>query len=479
MKKNKVIIRKHHKRQVLDVLEVIEEAQQNGAFQAAQDGIEAVLDFVDGLYNEDTELINLLVKHFELLYKASIGEVDNKYLLEHFILIKNAVQNDFKPNHIEIAFLPHIASMSDSLESIYLAANEDPDCDAYWVPIPYYELNAEKEVKKQHFEGQEHYLNIPCVSWEDYSIEERRPDAIFTFFPYEYNNFITGLPDDFLCERLKNLTDMLVYVPYYVNIDEFTYYEAETFYPAFVHVHRAIVETEVQRDAIIKEFRKKFGDALGDPNEKFVAMGSPKYDKVINTSKENSKLPKEWEDIINGRKVIVYISSVGNVGEDKDYLKKTIETLSAFQNRDDIVLWWRPHPVMEMWIELNSPQAGALYKKIIRNYKAGAYGIYDDTSDLHRAIAWGDGLFGDISSVMLLYRVTGKPAMMANTCGKLYKKMKQSYTKLGGFRFEDETDTLEIFIDDIVNGKFAANPPIIEANAGKNIYSYIKNLVME
>ena len=513
-------IRKLHRQQALDVLQTIEEAQENNAFQIAQDGIEALLDFVDSLYNEDTELANLLAKHYELLYKASIGEVKIKVLRKHFLSIKNIILNDFKQNHIEIAFLPHISSAASALESIYHAANEDPDCDAYWIPVPYYH-GAEPE--KMILEGQEHYPNIPCVSLEDYNIEERRPDAIFTFYTYERNNLV-NLSDNLLLQNLKHLTDMLVWVPYYVDVDEYAYTNTSINHPCYLHVHKAILGTETQRDIIIngyteknktffeikqnlaiateiqqklvinefakmyentsqdssiEEFFKEYETIFMDPNEKFVAMGSPMYDKVLTTTKEDCKLPKEWANIIKNKQVIIFISSVGMLSRctNRNYLEYTVSTLSTFQKRDDVILWWRPHPAMEMALKSN-PTSLAAYKRIVRTYKSGGWGIYDDTGDLHRAIAWGDGLYGDTSSVMVLYQVTGKPIMMANTCGELYEKMKRCYTKLGGVRFEDEQDTLEQFIDDIVTGKFAGSSPTMIPNAGKNIYSYIKSLVI-
>jgi len=41
-------------------------------------------------------------------------------------------------------------------------------------------------------------------------------------------------------------------------------------------------------------------------------------------------------------------------------------------------------------------------------------GIYDDTGDLHRAICYSDAYYGDLSSVIVLYKNTGKPIMLEN-----------------------------------------------------------------
>lgn len=48
----------------------------------------------------------------------------------------------------EVVFLPYKASMWDSLESVWKAADEDPNCDAYVVPIPYYDRNSDGSYKK-------------------------------------------------------------------------------------------------------------------------------------------------------------------------------------------------------------------------------------------------------------------------------------------------------------------------------------------
>ena len=61
-----------------------------------------------------------------------------KNLRKILIQIENSVKNDIKIR-FEIIFLPYKASMWDSMESVWKAADRDPDCDAYVVPIPYYD----------------------------------------------------------------------------------------------------------------------------------------------------------------------------------------------------------------------------------------------------------------------------------------------------------------------------------------------------
>ena len=55
------------------------------------------------------------------------------------------------------------------------------------------------------------------------------------------------------------------------------------------------------------------------------------------------------------------------------------------------------------------------YNSITEKYKSDGWGIYDDSADLDRAIVLSDAYYGDQSSVVQLYKSTGKPIMIQNT----------------------------------------------------------------
>ena len=52
------------------------------------------------------------------------------------------------------------------------------------------------------------------------------------------------------------------------------------------------------------------------------------------------------------------------------------------------------------------------YDEIIERYRKEAWGIFDDTADMYRAITVSDAYYGDTSSVVELYKQTGKPIMI-------------------------------------------------------------------
>jgi hypothetical protein len=417
-------MRKQQQREIIGILKTLQTVQDARLYSDCQEGAINIGEFIESIEGEGTQTVTLLEEYCDLLYQASIGENVAKALNKQLIKIENSVRSELKPNRIEMVFLSYNASMSDCLESIYFAAKEDPSCDAYWIPIPYYDLNPDGSPGTMHYEGQEHYkASIECTDWREYDIEERHPDAIFTFSPYDDDGFITRVHTDFYCVRLRNLTDTLVYVPYYVT-PGFAH-EPYTKCAGVVYSHLIIVQSESVRRDFIRDclaleeigYNQK---ALGIPEKKIIALGSPKFDAVINAKQDDFILPDKWKNLIERpdgtkKKVILFITSINASFNNGDqYLKKLIFILDEFSKRDDVVLWWRPHPLGRTAFAKAYPELIDEYDEKVEEYKNGEWGVYDDTPDLHRAIALSDAYYGDYSSVLVLYQVTGKPVMISN-----------------------------------------------------------------
>jgi hypothetical protein len=98
----------------------------------------------------------------------------------------------------------------------------------------------------------------------------------------------------------------------------------------------------------------------------------------------------------------------------KRFIPKLKDVIEYFKNRDDVVLLWRPHPLTISTAQSMNPEALAPYMEIVNEFKENKYGIYDDTSDMNRAVAISDAYYGSGSSVVSIYKATGKPVMLHN-----------------------------------------------------------------
>lgn len=143
---------------------------------------------------------------------------------------------------------------------------------------------------------------------------------------------------------------------------------------------------------------------------KVVALGSPKFDAVLHASREDYPLPSAWQQRINGKKVLLYSTALKALLEETEqFITRLVAELKFFRKQEDVVLWWRPHPLSAATLFGMRPNLLQKYEQIVTQYQREGWGIYDETTLLHRAIAWSDGCYTDESSLLFLYLATGKP----------------------------------------------------------------------
>lgn len=126
-------------------------------------------------------------------------------------------------------------------------------------------------------------------------------------------------------------------------------------------------------------------------------------------------LPENWRERVAGKKVVLYLTSLSNMlSGGMKHIEKIERVIETFRQQEEVVLWWRPHPLEIATLESMRPELMAKYKEVRTQYQNEAWGILDTSSDLHRAIAVSDAYYGDWSSVIQLYKATGKPILVEN-----------------------------------------------------------------
>lgn len=446
-------MRKYQKKQCLELLDtisnahaeivrLIEKKQYQEAYQMLADLQQAAISLGNSIESSEGEgfvTIHYLEEYCETLFqigeKLNVGEADpfkvKKELQRSFTKILSSMNNDVSEQE-EVVFLPYKASMWDSLESVWKKADADPACDAYVIPIPYYDRNPDGSLGELHYEADEYPVDVPVFDYHSYNFEERHPDKIYIHNPYDGNNYVTSVPTEFYSENLKKFTDNLIYIPYFVlpepdgTNDEAMLEDMEHFVltSGVIHADHVIVQSEAVRQEYIKVLLKTFGDTKENRKafeEKVSGAGSPKVDKVVNTKREDLKIPAEWLPVLKKtdgtwKKIIFYNTSVATLLNDTQaHMEKICDVLNIFQReREDIALLWRPHPLMQATLESMRPELLAPYQAIVNQYINQGWGIYDDSPDVDRAIILSDAYFGDWSSVVYLYQQTKKPIMIEN-----------------------------------------------------------------
>mgnify|MGYP003429491933 CR=1 FL=1 len=402
-----------------------------------QESAVALGGHIEKLYGINTKTVAILEQYCECLYQMSVAlddgiQIDAAYeaLQQVTKQIEEVYIEEF-PDRKEVVFLPYKAAMWDSLESVWKAADEDPDCDAYVIPIPYYDLDGDGNFKEMHYEGDLYPKYVPIASYEEYDLEERHPDMIFIHNPYDEYNRVTRIEPKFFSSKIKDYTEKLVYIPYFVlnEIDPTNDAAIEgmshfCYLPGTMYADQVIVQSEDMRTIYINEYlkaAKRNGVQVTreELEKRILGLGSPKLDKAVNTKIEDLEIPEDWLRIIEKedgtwKKIIFYNTSIQSfLDNSEEMLEKIKDVLRIFkENKDDVALLWRPHPLMMQTIESMRPELMDAYKEIVQQYRAEGWGIYDDSADMDRAIVLSDAYYGDWSSLVAVYQETGKPVMI-------------------------------------------------------------------
>lgn len=351
------------------------------------------------------EYCERVYQYFEELEKEQNGNANKIYkvLRKYLIQVESSIKNDI-PVKLEMVFLPYKASMWDSLESVWKAADADENCDAYVIPIPYYDKNPDGSFKQEHWEGNQYPADVPITRFEQYDFEKRKPDVIFIHNPYDDWNTVTSVHPFFFSKNLKQFTDCLVYIPYFATSGGMS--EGQALCPAYIHADYIVIQSE--------KYRQYYDPRI--PDKKFLAFGSPKFDSVIHKCQNSPEPPEEWKEKMQGKKVYFYNTSIAGMLENtENFLKKMEYVFNTFKGREDVCLLWRPHPLLESTFDSMRKQYKSAYETLKKCFVEEQIGILDMTPDIESTIALCDAYIGDAgTSVTSLFGVAGKPLFILN-----------------------------------------------------------------
>lgn len=419
-------IRKAHK--IIKKMSNAAEPQNKEVFVLCQKCAMQIGSEIEYWEGNETVSVRRLEEYCEEVYRCvqnsplsgrQVCEILEKSITRAFECFEEEIPDD----KLEVVFFPYNASMWDSLASIWKAASEDEDCDAYVVPIPYFEKNPDGSFGNMHYEGDLFPMDVPITDWNEYDHTKRFPDLIFIHNPYDEHNFVTSIHPAYYSRILKEYTGLLVYVPYFLFVND-AVGVSTLLTSAVLYADYVIVQSKESCKKCIQFYDQYLeengcGNLLKPGKEKFLPLGSPIFDALRKPFKTD-QIPEEWRQIIQQKgsspKIVMYnthISDVMGPNAEKFFLKIR-SVLKKFEFQTNIVLLWRPHPLTWQTIRSMNPSAAEEYEKIVNDYCDKRWGIYDDTPDVNRSIAISDAYYGDWSSLVTMFREAGKPVLIQN-----------------------------------------------------------------
>lgn len=429
-------MKKSLKKQLLEIVDSlhfmhqeIEDRLENGEYQKAinelcdcQDAAIQTGRLIEQIEGEGTAAVSCLEQYCEYLYSVSM---QLEALSPHRVykkLEEVLTKTEDEIQHISIkkvaVFLPYKASMWDSLESVWRASREDEEWECIVMPIPYFNKNPDGTIASMVYEGNDFPVDVPITDWRRYSLKDEHPDMIFIHNPYDKYNYVTSIHPDFYCSKIKDYTDKLVYIPYYVHLNDFVD-ESYCVLPGTLYADTVILQSEKVKEQYIQYYINALPNQVVQMRgnticNKFLALGSPKFD-CKKGAIEN--VPDDWKKfLLKDKKVVFFNTHLSSLmkGKSSQFFNKLEWVFDFFTKRDDVVLLWRPHPLMVDTAKSMNPNAVEPYLKLVERYRKEEIGIYDDSKDLRRAINLSDIYYGDNSSVAEIFSKQEKPVMLMN-----------------------------------------------------------------
>lgn len=417
-------MRKFEKKYILELLDTIGQAHNEykklklkeeyyacmSILSACQESAISIGNAIDKSEGEGTESVKLLEEYCEDLYQCSKGhdEINLNTILEK---VRVCVCNEIKVTY-EVVFFPYKASMWDSMESIYLAFKSCKNVNVYIVPIPYYNRKNDGTVECMHCEGDFFPLNEEVTDWRAFDLEKIRPDIAFIHNPYDDMNFVTTVDPRFYSFELKKYTDCLVYCPYFSTVGMIP--KAQRLCKSYIYADYILTQSSYQIGF--------FDDAI--PRKKFLPLGSPKFDKIISLANEKRlrpdlfymRVPSEWRRKHLGKKVYFYNTSIsGLLGNTSLFLDKMEYVFKIFDKQNNVLLLWRPHPLLEDTLKAMRVEFYDRYCRIKQDFLTKDIGILDETPDISTSVAYSDVFIGDgATSITSLFEASGKEVFILN-----------------------------------------------------------------
>ena len=329
-------------------------------------------------------------------------------------------------NRREVVFLPFRAKYWPFMEAEWERTMSEEDTDVFVIPVPYYDkgLYGVTEDKDVHYEADLFPEYVKITPFDQYDFDSRIPDRIVIQNPYDDCDSAITVHPRFYTEALLAATPELVYIPYFSIDDgdldeEKTQYTADMFVrtPGVTRSDKVFLQSEAVRSMYIEKLCEFAGEDTRAVWEERLEVRPYIKPEIIPGIKEED-IPEEWWKHLLGRdgegkKVILFHTSVSNMIMDDGYFEKLDRVITEFSlHSDAMTVIWHAHPMTQTVLESRYPLLWEKYAAAVDRFLAADTGIYDDREDHSRSVAISDAYYGDRDLIMHDFMQTGRPIMI-------------------------------------------------------------------
>lgn len=482
------MIRKYVVRQICDLIDTVQ-CGITYACTTESDAVEHVLGSCQDALNQILQTVQneallsagICAENIHAVLEELHSSVPADYLQtmkKRLRIVQQKLKQE--PVRFEVAFFPYKFSMWDCMESVWQAAQADPDCDCYVVPIPYYDRNQDRSLGPMHYEGTQFPPNVQAVDYRSYDPAVRRPDIAYIHNPYDDQNLVTSVHPHYYSESLKQHVGTLVYIPYYITGYANAIGEGVTLGspPAYRHADYLVAQSDGMKRGWID---------LGIPEDRILALGNPKFDTVLNH--KPAPLPDEWRKPLEGRTTFLINTSLqGVLSHTEQWLLSIQEMIQHILDTPGCAVIWRPHPLMDAAIKSMRPKQMPFYQKAKAQLAAYKNFVLDVQPNSLQTFDASHAFLSDYSSLIWQYGATGKPVLCFMESSQDGLKAKYPMLDYSKFYFVKDGVSPEAFVDMVHRGQdpmkeermaaLKASVIHMDGTAGEHIHqSVIKRII--
>lgn len=401
----------------------------------AQENAIQVGTLIEQVKGENHPLIRKLEEYCEVVFEL-YQEADRKQedvleekieKLEHLERQIEADAQELILQRKQAVFLPFNGKHWPALHSVWEALAAKPDWDVTVVPLPYYYKEYDGSFLDRVFDVTAYPQNVPLEDYETFDLAFHHPDIIFIQNPYDEWNSVMSIPKEYYSSEIRNYTEQLVYIPYFL-VEEFDKENEREYWnmnyyctvPGVVNADRVFVQSENMKNTYVDKLTEFAGEETREIWEKKITgTGSPLTDDKRGVMASERRCPREWQGTVQkpdgGRKnlILFYVSLSALIQYKEKMIDKMEEVMeAALESRGEATFIWKEDSMIGLNEKAIGPTLYKKYQTFREEVMAGHTMIYAGNMDDEAIAAVCDGYYGVPSALGNQFQILHKPVMV-------------------------------------------------------------------
>lgn len=399
-------------------------AMKAGDTEKAAELQQAAIEFgtyIESVYGEGYVTVTVLEELCELAFRTGEGEELSDNIKDCICRLSDSVEDDIRKRR-DVVFVPFAAKHWKYMEKLYRHYKDDKKYKVHVVPIPYYYKGWDGAPADEVFDIGAYPGDINAEDYRSINLAEMHPAKIVVQNPFDEWNKVMTIPPEFYSSNIRQYTDELIYIPFFVTADftkedgrEYVNMDHYVCMPGVINADRIVLPSETLKKTYtekITEFANTDDDTVIDVlNNRIVVCPENIYFEE-DTDEDGAVIEK-----VNGKKTVLYYTTISFLAENGNKaIEKINRTLDLFsENAGKIRVLWVTQGIREYMglLDKNVADDFLRAKDRFESLQIGEYREDVKRCD-NKKYAAADAYYGDPSSIALQFFYNRKPVMIEN-----------------------------------------------------------------